>query len=609
MKSILVALFGLVLLLLSGCGSQDRYHVVEPLLYREIHEQEFSNISRFPLLYNNKGIYATAEVAGDMHFYGGAGGIYKETESGYEPLPIFPRNVVRDMVAGPDGNLWVTDNFAQIYSMQDGQWVYEVNLNIPAGFVKGMLFDNQDRLFVYGGSGGLWCRKPSGEWSQETLPDFIHLIDGWSDFGQDPVFIDLDSRVVTEGEDGWEISDSLWEGPSSHYPQIQGNPQGWLVVHCSDWPILYLDYGDGWQEMSFTTAVNHVFWLGDELYGTHSNKEDLFHWSGIDWEPLLSFPWTNSMSCFNSLPTDQGQQLFFNNGASLLFDGSSLTVESPSLGRLYGLASFEDSYHSILSNGHHYRDAGDGVWAEVGVPSPDDGLVVSHHSVLVDDQDQLVFFFQNKIQIWTGESSYQEIPLGQTIGEIYPQPDGRVVVVNNYEIGLWAGGSFRWLGEHHEDGNDIQSCQLGAEDNIWVATRHHVRLLEAEQSHITLTFQGWNCYASVWAEQWGLACSGSGHLIVVDGSKVYNRTPSWRGDTDWSPAEVTSMAVDRLGGLLAYENNRGSLLRFDGDHWSNQTIDDMWMIDYGVIFVDNRDGTFFLHDSDIVLLIELEGSQ
>ncbi len=69
------------------------------------------------------------------------------------------------------------------------------------------------------------------------------------------------------------------------------------------------------------------------------------------------------------------------------------------------------------------------------------------------------------------------------------------------------------------------------------------------------------------------------------------------------------MAVDWLGGLLAYDNNRGSLLRFDGDHWSNQTIDDMWMIDYGVIFVDNRDGTFFLHDSDIVLLIELEGSQ
>ncbi len=64
MKSFLVALFGLVLLLLSGCGSQDRYHVVEPPLFMEIQDGNFSTTSWVPSLYHERYSYETAEVHG-----------------------------------------------------------------------------------------------------------------------------------------------------------------------------------------------------------------------------------------------------------------------------------------------------------------------------------------------------------------------------------------------------------------------------------------------------------------------------------------------------------------------------------------------------------------
>ena len=119
MKSITLALFGLVLLMLSGCGSQDRYQVMEPSPYVEIHESRFATISRVPSLHNHGTSYSTAEVDGVMHFSSGSGIVYKVTDEGYETLPIISGFFESHLVAGPDGHLWVTDQFAQLYSLPD----------------------------------------------------------------------------------------------------------------------------------------------------------------------------------------------------------------------------------------------------------------------------------------------------------------------------------------------------------------------------------------------------------------------------------------------------------------------------------------------------------
>ncbi len=211
-----------------------------------------------------------------MYFNSGSGFFYKVTDAGYETLPKIPDFYGHHMVAGPDGQLWVTDHGALMYSLQEGQWVFEVDLHLESGALEGLLMDNQGRLLAYGDTTGLWCREPSGQWNVQPLPENTRLSSGWSDFGQDPVFVDFNYRVVIEGDDGWESSDSFCNGSGWDQPRIQGNPQGWLVVRCSESKLIFLNYGDGWQEMPYTVDVNHVFWLDDELFATSSHGDELF---------------------------------------------------------------------------------------------------------------------------------------------------------------------------------------------------------------------------------------------------------------------------------------------------------------------------------------------
>ncbi len=612
MKSITLVLFGLVPLMLSGCGSQDRYQVMEPSPYMEIQEGRFATISRVPSLHNRGTSYSTAEVDGVVYFSSGSQIVYRVTDEGYETLPIIPDLFVNHMVADPDGQLWVTDPFAQMYSFQDGQWVFEVDLNI-SGHLNGLLSDNQGRLFAYGDDNGLWCRESSGEWNLNILPENTSLQDGWSDFGQDPIFVDSQLRLFTEGADGWQLSDSLGEDLQLYRAEIQGNPQGWLAVPSFDDQIIFLNHGDGWQEIPYTRYVNHVFWLGDDLYATYSGSDDLLHWSGADWEPFLSFAGTNLANCFNSQSSGTGRQLFFHNGASLYFDGSSLALETPGLGDLYGLVSFENSNHLILSNGYHYRDGGgDGIWQEVGAPLADGRFVDDHNIMVIDDRDQLVFFGQYVIKVWNGNSSYQEIPVEPRLKGIYPQSDGRVVVASNYMLGLWAEGGFRWLGEHHENSSEIQSCLLEDDDGVWVVAHSHLRWVEPEQSAITLTFQGWVCNAAILAEEWGLVCSGSGHLVAVDGSKVHNLTPGWADGSDWRVTTIRSLIPDGQGRWLAFDSQKSSLLLFDGVQWWGQEDEELLWIEGWFIrphFTDVRDGTILMQIWNMVFMVELEGGQ
>ena len=609
MKTIALACFSMVLLTLSGCGSQDRYQVADPPEYLEILEGDFANISRVPTVSNGSNRGRSAEVDGVMYFLPSSVSVYRVTESGYEILPFIPESSIRQMVAGPDGDLWVIDSYARLYSLQNDQWVFEYDIDMESGSVGGMIYDNQDRLIVYGDYNGLWCRATSGEWTLEPGPDSLTIVDGWSSFGQDPVFVDMYSRVYTEGDDGWELSDPLWGNLGGYYPLIEGNNQGWLAVPQLSEKILHLNIGQGWQEYPYNEMIRYLFWLDDDLYATNHGADNLYKWSGTAWETFLSFPWGNAVTCIHSFPANAGQRLFFEKGGTLLFDGTSLAIETPVLGNIKGMVSYENSNHMVLNNGFHYRDGGgDGVWEVVGQPFPNIDYSYHKKMIMEDDQNQLILMGNDHIRIWDGGSSYQEIPLDHGTDGFYSQPGGEVVLLlDDRTIGVWAGGEFNVIGPHDEYSHSINDCLLEDSGQVIIATNDHLRRVGQDESPIVLTFQGWRCRAITRVEQWGLVCGGSGHLVTLDNGRVTNKTPAWALEEGWGMANITELMADWLGGCLAYDSSSQALLRFDGEQWWSENDEWLAWINYGTQFTDNRDGTYFLSDDDVYLLLELEG--
>ncbi len=599
------------LLLLSGCGSQDRYQVTDPPIYMEVHEGSFAQINRIPIMHNVGHGYLTAKVNGEIYFSGENGNTYKNTSTGYQALPAISGFKIKDMVTGPGGHLWVTNKYAEMHSFQNGEWVFEIDILIESGSIDGLLYDSHGRLLAYGDNRGLWCREVSGEWNLMAVEDNSTIEAGWSEYGYDPVMVDKYGRLLTEQDGVWSFSEPISNDLYSWNMEIVGNDQGWLLMSAVEDRRFFINFGDSWQEYQYTENLRHMFWLGEDLFALQMYDDALLKWSGTNWEPFLIYDWPWDLTGFNSLAEGTGRRLFYNSGASLFFDGLSLTQKTGPLGQVQSVASLGNTTHLFFSTGVHYQSIGDdGHWDEVGNLSTDDSYFYYFPEMLVDDMGQLVFLKSTGMRIWDGGSSYREISLDEEIFKSFPQADGRILLLlGEGSMGQWANGVFSELPDHEDLYRHVISCQFDDAGQILLATNDHLRVINQERSFISLTLHGWECRTMVWSDEWGQLCGGNGHLLTVNGSTVLNKTPAWHSDAVWHGVSVRQLQPAWLGGWLALDPNRDSLIWFDGEQYWGQGGGDLDEMDYATELRMNLDGSYLLFSYDIVLKVELEGQE
>ena len=94
-------------------------------------------------------------------------------------------------------------------------------------------------------------------------------------------------------------------------------------------------------------------------------------------------------------------------------------------------------------------------------------------------------------------------------------------------------------------------------------------------------------------------------MIIADGLSVQDISPFWAGSSK-VPADLTALIHDGFGGLLAYDYERYSLLRFDGRRWLDMRGEYASMIRQGATLTSNRDGTFILRHYGYVFFVEPE---
>ena len=254
-----------------------------------------------------------------------------------------------------------------------------------------------------------------------------------------------------------------------------------------------------------------------------------------------------------------------------------------------------------MESGQHIK-GNQGIWEVVGRPFENRDRSSVGLKMVVDDENQLVFFDQYSIKRWVGEG-YETIPTSEYLNKTFLQDDGKVVLLSEDQVGVWSQGEMNWVGYHSEHSAECLGARCGPDECIQLSTRQHLRLVEPELSHITLTFQGWtpNFMASGPGQMFALG--GNERTIILNGEDISDVTPIW-ATTHGDPARLSAMVYDGLGGWLAFDRERYRLLRFDGEMWSSLGLDFWSAIRDGGTFTSNHNGTFLLQEMGYVFLIE-----
>lgn len=591
-----------VLVMLAGCGSQDRYEVMDPPGGLVIEESNWGQITKLETVHNRLSP-GPATVIGNDHYFGSVDGmIYRPVGTGYEVQPRPEDLNVAALLQGPDDLLWMADPGGRILYFENGQWILDNDLNLSAESNTNLLLDHEGRILLFGGEGRLWRRDLSGQWTNQDIPDETNLVHGWCDYGQAPVFLTENFQLVAEGAQGWDISEPLMESDLKAY-EIQCSELGYKVVRYQDNNDFLLNMGDGWQIVTSSQRMIHMFWLGNELFGTRTYNGNLHKWDGSSWNeflPLNGGP--RRVYCWSS-PSESGRYLYFDYGETWFFDGENLTEITPRLTWPVDFVRHEGTDHIYTRFGKHLQ-LQDGVWEDHGYPI--EGVVSSSSDfrMVVDDRDELVFFSVQGIAQWNGET-YHLNPFNVWGLSIFLQTDGKVVFFSDHKIGVWTQGQVRWSGYFEESIYNVYGARWESDDRVVMLLRGNLSLVEPHQTTITFTFQGWTPSQMAGGQGQVLACSGPGRVIEVDGLSVKDITPRWES-SDGVSADLSTLIADGYGGWLAFDYERHSLLRFDGQKWLDMRGDFGGPGNYYRRLNSNRDGTFILKYFESVYLVEPE---
>ena len=613
MKSFWGIVFIVSLMLLAGCGSQDRYEVMPANSNYIIEEQAWGTVTGVTTVHNNFNPSPAAVVDGRFYFGSRGGMVYAVTPTGFETLPRPNDLFVRDLIAGPDGLLWMTDYNGRVLSFQDGRWELDQDLDLDWDTGTRLLLDHENRLLLMGdhedeyykgNTRGLWRRDGTGQWSQQDLPGDPDIMHGWCEYGQPPVFLTRHLELITETPDGWQVSDPVWPDVNNNGVELQCSEDGKMAIRMpGDYGFL-LNNGRSWQLMATDIVLEHLFWFENQLFGLPRYLDQLLRWDGEAWAFFQNtIPDYHNTGAW-SLADGSRRILYCSQGGSMIFDGMELVENTAPLGYPQTVVRYGGMDHLYMYHGLHVMGT-EGQWEVVGDPFGSSDRSSINKRMLVDDQDHLVFWSGNKLAVWEGES-YRIITFDQSLTG-YLQPDGTIVFLSYDQVGVWTQGQLNWVGFHDESQWSVIGAQWLSPEKIQLLTRTHLRVVEPEQNAITLTFQGWTPRVCASGESGRLAVGGVERLVVIEDGEILDITPTW-GTTQGEAARINTLISDGLGGWVVFDYDHSTLLRYDGGNWFDMGVNFRTIIYDSGTLTSNGDGSFMLQDYGYVFLVDPEAA-
>jgi MFS family permease len=432
------------LLLLVGCGSQDRYEVVAPGVTTAgtVTLGHITDLTTFP----EEVDIADAWSVSDIVVAGRLGQVLRVQGDLVTDLR-FP---VEDRLAGvlcqSDGDLWLATRGGEFWRWSQGVWQQQPS--VPSSQVWGLARDHRNRPVAWNESTevGLF-RFEDGAWSSVGEPTQGSIRDVWAHPLQGTWVVTNALNILQLTEAGAVWTDSL----ASLNPEalnfgdfaLTGDGGDRLALTTGG-PHLLLREAGLWsyRESQLTNFVGGLFWRAGRLYAGNSAR-DLVVWGAAGWEVWQEDALEESIMTVATAAQDT--VLVQQDGSGHTLVGDRLTRVSPAVRHVDGVAEYEGRLMALLNDGSLFQaeSVADGVWRHLGRtpsrPGPSGARFLYR-----DDRGRLITGVREGLAEWTG-ADFVRLATFSELSRILAASDGEIFVTTySDDIGSLRGGALHW---------------------------------------------------------------------------------------------------------------------------------------------------------------------
>lgn len=554
------------LMLLAGCGSQDRYEVVAPggTVTAWSAPQDLTDLT---LMLSPDPAAGDAWSADDIVVGGRAGQVVR-FRAGLCTDLRFP---VDDLVVGvdcqPDGRLVVATRRSGLWEWSAGTWQQDPSL--PVADLRRLARDHLDRLLVQGQDEHhtVW-RLADGAWQQvaDDSQGVVSAIEGEAGLGT--WLVTETHNVLRLPEDGlavWE--DSLgFDDPISRV-ELAGNGAGDLA--CVDRTgELWLRQAGQWSRRGgqFIDNATGLFWLDGSLYGTRGGNS-LARWAQGAWQTVQE-----GVPSYGSLvvvPVAGGRLLLRGDTSGYLFNGQTMERVSPAL---TGLCGFVESSGQILAQvlaGDLFQleDVDGRVWRWLGC-SGQPAVGNLENTLVRDDSGRLLAATEAGLEEWNG-TSFALFFSQRRLRWLRATGSGEILFADQSGlVGSLRSGRIT-INHYSEDGSlDVKGLWRRSETEIDILTPeglYHLR--PGEAPGLAWAAIGWDPVGLRELNREQAVVYGRRYTRLVTGDEVVDNTPYLMDSGQAAPVALNSVWSLDGDRLLAWSPDFQAFLWWDESGW------------------------------------------
>lgn len=607
--------WALSLLLLVGCGRQDRYQISAPqrdFIVESGPEMALEEI-RHPL---NGWVYGATYFEDTLHLLNIRGRVIQVHDGQFRLLPPVPETRARywDILIGPEGKLWLIDQRMEMHLSWDGETWQEEPDPTDRAPMDGWLLDEQDRLLAWEKEDGIWRRDPDGTWSQIYHDESAEIVGAWVDpTGGPPAFLDAYYRIITFPADSPSLTAPFLEDPRADPHGFLGDGNGHWMIYSYLHRAVYLNDGDSWQEHIQTKEFDPLFLLDGHWIARALSEDTLYRWENDAWVPWREVPETPHHKIGEIYRPGEGWLLLYSYGETWFLDDTSFTQVTRNFGLPMGFAMVDGDPCYLTDRGWLFKRDGE-IWTPRRVPDPDWRPGSSNKSLFAPPDGGLLLLGETSTYSWQEGAGFQLVAQAENPGEVYFLDDGRLAFHADNRLFLWEDLAWKDLGPTPDLGPNsfpnlaLRDVDLAPDGRIWYCYRDRIMVRQEGSFRTVLTFQGWHCQGLVRAPGRGLFAYGAAHFLNVESPEVNGDiTPWWDNSGNHGSTFIEAACHDGTGGIVALDSRGSAVLHWDGVDWWAVDRDDWGNLNEPNVLCLAPDGTLYAHEESRTLVLREVG--
>ncbi len=553
------------ILLLSGCGNQDRYDVVsrQPNVTGEVTMGEFIDQTMF-LESTYWGMDAAdAWSATDLVVSGNTGQVIRVQGDLYISLGFPEDRQIVGMVCQPDGGLLVGLDDGQIWQWSGGTWQEEPEK--PGNHLRIFTDDHQGRPLVRVRYTGELKRYEMGEWEQVGDDSRGYITEIWRHPDQGTWLATETRNILELTETGAVWVDSLIFQSEYGVISLAGDGVDRLAATTGGGDLWLRDSG-AWTyyEGDPNESLSGMHWHQGQLYASSSGGDQTV-WRDDQWQVLQEEAIGERVSVV--VESDQDPILIGRSGAGYIFDGNTVTRISQSIGGVQGMAEYQGQLVAYLADGGLFQaeDVSNGVWRyldKTTANADSDG----DNNLLMDDRGLLVAHTETGLSFWDGDD-FTDLLVDEYIRMFQPAADGEIIIATDVAIGSLRGGQLTWR-PAEESLDTCRGLQRSSPTTIdFLDSNGLYRLADAGGFSTQWIAVGWQPWRLVSLSPTRTLVLGRDVARQIMADEITDMTPLTTSGTATDPVTLADAIELPTGNVLAWAGNYSGFLLWENEKW------------------------------------------